>query len=59
MTTLNEVGQVDESHLISALQAQCAVANSNQSEIPNLPTTFPPVPSTRPSGTGSTPTSSP
>jgi len=59
MTTLNEVGQVDESHLIAALQAQCAVANSNQSEIPNLPTTFPPVPSTRPSGTGSTPTSGP
>ena len=52
MTTLNEVGQVDESHLISALQAQCAVANSNQSELPNLPTTFPPVPGTRPSGTG-------
>ena len=57
MTTLNEVGQVDEGHLISALQAQCAVANSNEPELPNVPTTFPPVPGTQPSGTaGSTTT---
>lgn len=27
MTTLNEVGQVSEGHLISALSAQCSVAN--------------------------------
>jgi len=58
MTTLNEVGQVDESHLISALQAQCAVANSDRSELPNLPTTFPPVPGPRPSGTGGSTTTS-
>jgi hypothetical protein len=46
MTTLNELGQVDEGHLLVALRAQCAVADSNQPELPNLPTTFPPVPST-------------
>ena len=34
MTTLNEIGQVDEKHLIAALQSQCAVANSGQPEIP-------------------------
>jgi hypothetical protein len=44
MTTLNEFGQVDELHLIPALRAQCAVANSSNPEIPNTPTTFPPVP---------------
>ena len=44
MTTLNEIGQVDEGHLITALCAQCAVANSNQPELSNVPTTFPPVP---------------
>jgi hypothetical protein len=44
MTTLNELGQVDEGHLLVALRAQCAVADSNQPELPNLPTTFPPVP---------------
>ena len=54
MTTLNELGQVDEGHLISALQAQCEVANSNQPGVPNLPTTFPPVPTTRPSGSTTT-----
>jgi hypothetical protein len=62
MTTLNEVGQVDEGHLISALQAQCGVANSNQPGLPNAPTTFPPVPSTPRSGTSgstSTPPSTP
>jgi hypothetical protein len=31
MTTLNETGQVDEGQLISALRAQCAVANGDQS----------------------------
>lgn len=59
MTTLNEVGQVDEGHLISALQAQCAVANSNEPELPNVPTTFPPVPSTQPSGTAGSTTTTP
>lgn len=44
MTTLNELGQVDEGHLLVALRAQCAVADSNQPELPNLPTTFPPTP---------------
>lgn len=37
MTTLNEVGQVDEGHLISALQAQCAVANSGDPDLPGAP----------------------
>jgi len=31
MTTLSEFGQVSENYLIHALQAQCAVADSNQS----------------------------
>ena len=44
MTTLNELGQVDEGHLLVALRAQCAVADSNQPELPNIPTTFPPIP---------------
>jgi len=29
MTTLNEIGQVDEAHLIAALRAQCTVVDSN------------------------------
>jgi hypothetical protein len=41
MTTLNELGQVDEGHLISALRAQCAVANSSQLELPNGPGPLP------------------
>jgi hypothetical protein len=36
MTTLSEFGQVDEGHLIQALQAQCAVADNNQSGIQGL-----------------------
>jgi hypothetical protein len=44
MTTLNEAGQVDEAHLLVALKAQCAVADSKESELPNNPTTFPPTP---------------
>jgi hypothetical protein len=54
MTTLNEVGQVDEGHLVSALRAQCAVANSSNPELPNTPTTFPPVPNGRGSGQSGT-----
>ena len=46
MTTLNEIGQVDESHLLTALRAQCAVADSSDPNLPNLPTTFPPIPTT-------------
>ena len=59
MTTLNEIGQVDEGHLISALRAQCAVANSGQPELPNLPTTFPPVPGTQHTGTTGSKTMTP
>src|ERR1700690_1568483 len=33
MTTLSEIGQVDEGHLLTALQAQCAVADSNQTQL--------------------------
>ncbi len=36
MTTLSEFGQVDEGHLIQALQAQCAVADSNQPGIQGI-----------------------
>ena len=36
MTTLNEVGQVDEGHLISALRAQCVVADTNQANFQGL-----------------------
>ena len=59
MTTLNEIGQVDEGHLIAALRGQCAVANSDQSELPNVPATFPSNVGTQPNGTeGSTTTTS-
>lgn len=37
MTTLNEIGQVDEGHLVTALEDQCAVADSNQPGIPTVP----------------------
>ncbi len=37
MTTLNEIGQVDEGHLISALRAQCAVATTPNPVLPNHP----------------------
>lgn len=36
MTTLNEVGQVGEGHLIAALQAQCTVTNSNTTNFEGL-----------------------
>jgi hypothetical protein len=39
MTTLNEIGQVDEGHLITALRAQCAVADSNQESLQGLAST--------------------
>jgi hypothetical protein len=44
MTTLNEIGQVDEGHLINALRAQCAVADSSDPELPDVPTSLPPAP---------------
>jgi len=44
MTTLQEIGRVDEGHLLVALKAQCAVANTNGSVEPPVQTTFPPVP---------------
>jgi len=46
MTTLSEIGQVDEGRLITALRAQCAVADSNQPELPTIPTTSQSAPST-------------
>lgn len=46
MTTLNEVGQVDEGHLLDALRAQCEVADSSNPVVPDIPTTFPPIPTT-------------
>jgi hypothetical protein len=45
MTTLQEIGRVDEGHLLIALRAQCSAAESNSGVIPPTPTTFPPVPS--------------
>lgn len=44
MTTLQEIGRVDEGHLLVALKAQCAVANTNGSVEPPVQTTFPAVP---------------
>ncbi|GEM_PF-318645 len=44
MTTLQEIGRVDERYLIKALRQQCQVAQSNQPILPSTPTTFPPVP---------------
>ena len=46
MTTLQEIGRVDERYLLSALRDQCGVADSNQTVLPPIPTTFPPVPGT-------------
>jgi hypothetical protein len=43
MTTLQEIGRVDEGHLLVALKAQCAVANTPGGEPPVI-TTLPPVP---------------
>jgi hypothetical protein len=34
MTTISEIGSVDEGHLVPALQAQCVVADSNQNVNP-------------------------
>ncbi len=36
MTTLSELGQVDEGHLIPALQAQCSVAERNSNYQPSI-----------------------
>jgi hypothetical protein len=36
MTTLNEMGQVDEVHLIAALRAQCTVVDSNPQNLEGL-----------------------
>ncbi len=53
MTTISESARVDEGHLLIALQAQCAAAESNQPGIPPEPTTTPPAepPSTTPATT--------
>ena len=37
MTTISEIGSVDEGHLLPALQAQCVVADSNQNVNPQNP----------------------
>ena len=37
MTTISEIGTVDEGHLVPALQAQCVVADSNQNVNPQNP----------------------
>jgi hypothetical protein len=37
MTTISEIGSVDEGHLVPALQAQCVVADSNQNVNPQNP----------------------
>jgi outer membrane lipopolysaccharide assembly protein LptE/RlpB len=44
MTTLQESGRVDEGHLLVALKAQCAVANTPGPAEPPVQTTLPPVP---------------
>jgi hypothetical protein len=44
MTTLQEIGRVDEGHLLVALKAQCAVANIPGPAEPPVVTTLPPVP---------------
>jgi hypothetical protein len=44
MTTLQEIGRVDEGHLLVALKAQCAVANTPGPAEPPVITTLPPVP---------------
>ena len=59
MTTLNEAGQIDEGHLIAALRGQCAVANGDPSELPNVPATFPSNVGTQPNGTGGSTTTNP
>jgi hypothetical protein len=37
MTTISEIGTVDEGHLVPALEAQCVVADSNQNVNPQSP----------------------
>jgi hypothetical protein len=37
MTTISEIGTVDEGHLVPALRAQCVVANSNPNVNPQSP----------------------
>jgi hypothetical protein len=37
MTTISEIGTVDEGHLVPALQAQCVLADSNQNINPQTP----------------------
>jgi hypothetical protein len=39
MTTISEIATIDEGHLIPALRAQCAVANTNQNVNPQSPNT--------------------
>jgi hypothetical protein len=58
MTTLQEIGRVDEGHLVHALRQQCQVAFSNQPELPPVPTTFPPAPPSPVKVSGSKGTSS-
>jgi hypothetical protein len=53
MTTLQEIGRNSEAHLILALTAQCALADSNTEQAPVVTTTVPgqqttPAPSTLP-----------
>ncbi len=49
MTTLSEYGRVSESHLVSALTQQCAVADSSIGGEPPPPSSIPP-PATTPPG---------
>ncbi len=37
MTTISEIGSVDEGHLVPALHAQCVLADSNQNVNPATP----------------------
>jgi hypothetical protein len=37
MTTISEIGSVDEGHLVPALHAQCVLADSNQNVNPQSP----------------------
>jgi hypothetical protein len=53
MTTLQEIGRNSEAHLVSALRAQCALADSNNEQAPVITSTIPgqptsPTPSTLP-----------
>jgi hypothetical protein len=46
MTTLQEIGRNSEAHLISALRAQCALADTNNEQAPVVTTTVPGQPTT-------------